>query len=84
MLRFSGVVKLSHRVRSGVDLFASNHTGHYHYQEGNPDHDTANFNMPHLANQMPLRLVVGSRVRVRNFGTFGALCACAGLRLGRF
>jgi hypothetical protein len=43
MLRFTGVMKLSHRVRSGVELFASNHTTQHHCEKYDPDRDTNNF-----------------------------------------
>jgi hypothetical protein len=69
MLRFSRVVKLSRRVRSGVDLFASNHAGQNHCQKGDPDHDTSNFKHARLA--MSLQLVVGSRARVQTLRHFG-------------
>jgi hypothetical protein len=72
MLRFTGVMKLSRRVRSGVDLFASNHTGHHHCQEGNPDYGTANFK--HATPRQSDAFVIGRRVtgggsKFRRFGS---------------
>jgi hypothetical protein len=60
MLRFTGVMKLADRVRSGVDLFASNHAGHHHSQEGDPDHDTANFK--HAAPRQSDPFAIGRRI----------------------
>jgi hypothetical protein len=60
MLRFTGVMKLSRRMWSGVDLFASNHTGHHHCQEGNPDNDTANFK--HATPRQSDAFVIGRRI----------------------
>ena len=54
MLRFSGMMKLPRRVRSGVDLFASKHTAQNHCEKGEPDHDTTNFKHAMPRHQMPL------------------------------
>jgi hypothetical protein len=74
MLRFTGVMKLSHRVRSSVDLFASNHTAQYHCEKGEPDHDTTNFKH---ANASPSdAFVIGRRIAGEVQGTLGTFrCA---------
>jgi hypothetical protein len=43
MLRFAGVMKLTHGVRRGVDVFACKNTGQYHCEKGDPDHETDSF-----------------------------------------
>ena len=67
MLRFTGVMKLS-RVRSGVDLFASNHAGQHHREKGDPDRDTTNFK--HATPRQANAFVIGRRIagEVHNFG----------------
>jgi hypothetical protein len=71
MLRFSRVVKLSRRVRSGVALFASSHAAQYHCEKGDPDHDTTNFK--HATPRQSNAFVIGRRIagEVQNFDTFG-------------
>jgi hypothetical protein len=68
MLRFSGMMKLPRRVRSGVDLFASNHAGHNDREKTDPDHDTNNLKHEMPRRLMPFQLVVRSRTGVRSPG----------------
>ena len=65
MLRFTGVMKLPGRVRSGVDLFASDDAAQNHCEKGDPDHDTNNFKDSRSRHQMFLcrRLAFDSRIQ---------------------
>jgi hypothetical protein len=47
-MRFNAVMQHP-GVRRGVDLFASDHTGHNHYEKGDPDYTTENFEHDSLA-----------------------------------
>jgi hypothetical protein len=48
-MRFTAVMQDSRGVRRGVDLLASDHTGHNHYEKGDPDYATENFKHDGLA-----------------------------------
>jgi hypothetical protein len=48
LMRFNAVMQHP-GVRRGVDLFASDHTGHNHYEKGDPDYTTENFEHDSLA-----------------------------------
>jgi hypothetical protein len=70
MLRFTGVMKLTHGVRRGIDVFACKNTGQNHCEKGNPDHETDSFK-----HDMPrYRFVIGLPMRPSELTRVSAVC----------